>query len=137
MLQRAVAVVVILVACVLGLQHGAHAMPKAMPPESSFGYFQHKEPAFSKDNECYHNVSKQAAGPGWPYPHPCVGPQLTGTAPLCAQAEVETLCQRCAKVTKSEVVYPLCCQDKEDAREWCVLYLNYGLQSPESTSAPT
>ncbi|RZF33163.1 hypothetical protein LSTR_LSTR004849 [Laodelphax striatellus] len=29
---------------------------------------------------------------------------------------VQILCQTCAKVTKSEIVYPMCCTNKEDAR---------------------
>ncbi|GLH07456.1 Uncharacterized protein GBIM_12907 [Gryllus bimaculatus] len=40
----------------------------------------------------------------------------------------EALCQRCAKSTKSTMVYPMCCRNQEEVREWCVRYLDYGLQ---------
>ncbi|EEB11382.1 conserved hypothetical protein [Pediculus humanus corporis] len=42
--------------------------------------------------------------------------------------EIETLCQKCAKQTKSSVVYPMCCQNREEAREWCQKYISFGLQ---------
>ncbi|KAK6623403.1 hypothetical protein RUM43_009255 [Polyplax serrata] len=42
--------------------------------------------------------------------------------------EIETLCQKCAKQTKSSVVYPMCCQNREEAREWCQKYMSFGLQ---------
>ncbi|KAK3925392.1 Reticulon-2 [Frankliniella fusca] len=38
---------------------------------------------------------------------------------------VEELCQRCAKLTKSNVVYPMCCEDHDAAREWCFSYVNF------------
>ncbi|XP_015521029.1 uncharacterized protein LOC107225167 [Neodiprion lecontei] len=41
--------------------------------------------------------------------------------------ETESICQRCAKKTKSPVVYPWCCTNHEGAREWCENYLFYGL----------
>ncbi|XP_067007171.2 uncharacterized protein [Anabrus simplex] len=40
----------------------------------------------------------------------------------------ETLCQRCAKSTKSPMVYPMCCVNEEEVQIWCVRYLSYGLQ---------
>ncbi|XP_026290290.1 uncharacterized protein LOC113214972 [Frankliniella occidentalis] len=46
--------------------------------------------------------------------------------------EVEELCQMCAKKTKSNVVYPMCCQDEEEVRQWCDAYVNFPLrQRPE------
>ncbi|XP_034244881.1 uncharacterized protein LOC117647285 [Thrips palmi] len=48
-------------------------------------------------------------------------------------AEVETLCQRCAKTTKSPVVFPMCCNDKEEAREWCKRYLEFGVGAPATS----
>ncbi len=33
--------------------------------------------------------------------------------------EVRELCQRCAKVTKSKLAYPMCCENRDDARAWC------------------
>ncbi|PNF15644.1 hypothetical protein B7P43_G15601, partial [Cryptotermes secundus] len=42
--------------------------------------------------------------------------------------DTETLCQRCAKSTKSITLYPLCCDKKETVREWCESYLNFGIR---------
>ncbi|GLV42679.1 uncharacterized protein CBL_03419 [Carabus blaptoides fortunei] len=42
-------------------------------------------------------------------------------------AEVEINCQKCAKVTKSDIVYPMCCSDKDEAYRWCYNYVNFGL----------
>ncbi|XP_014251837.1 uncharacterized protein LOC106667993 [Cimex lectularius] len=39
----------------------------------------------------------------------------------------ETTCQRCAKETKSVIVYPMCCEGRESAREWCTTFINYGI----------
>jgi len=33
--------------------------------------------------------------------------------------EVREVCQRCAKVTKSRLAYPMCCEDQDNARQWC------------------
>ena len=44
-----------------------------------------------------------------------------------SDGDVMTLCQRCAKTTKSHIVYPMCCQNQEEAREWCDRYLNFGI----------
>ncbi|XP_048515193.1 uncharacterized protein LOC125501959 [Athalia rosae] len=46
---------------------------------------------------------------------------------MSCTSQTENLCQRCAKQTKSVVVYPWCCTDHEGAREWCENYLHYGL----------
>lgn len=35
------------------------------------------------------------------------------------------LCESCTKLTKNEVVYPLCCEDKENVRGWCKKFLEY------------
>ncbi|OXA60312.1 uncharacterized protein LOC110843672 isoform X2 [Folsomia candida] len=40
--------------------------------------------------------------------------------------EVRELCQRCAKVTKSKLAYPMCILDEEHAREWCSKLLMVG-----------
>ncbi|XP_015599542.1 uncharacterized protein LOC107269798 [Cephus cinctus] len=42
--------------------------------------------------------------------------------------ETASLCQKCAKETKSDVVYPWCCTNHEGARTWCENYLYFGLQ---------
>ncbi|XP_019867711.1 uncharacterized protein LOC109596587 [Aethina tumida] len=42
------------------------------------------------------------------------------------------VCQRCAKTTKSPLVYPMCCSNQEDAFNWCVRYVNFGnVNKPE------
>ena len=43
------------------------------------------------------------------------------------QEEVRELCQRCAKVTRSTVAYPLCCQPRENPRIWCMKFLAFGI----------
>ena len=43
------------------------------------------------------------------------------------QEEVRDLCQRCAKVTRSTVAYPLCCQPRENPRIWCMKFLAFGI----------
>ncbi|XP_031356579.1 uncharacterized protein LOC116180634 [Photinus pyralis] len=42
-------------------------------------------------------------------------------------SKVQDTCQRCAKVTKSNVVYPLCCGNEDDVFVWCQRYLEYGI----------
>nr|CAD7462436.1 unnamed protein product [Timema tahoe] len=42
--------------------------------------------------------------------------------------EIDTLCQRCAKSTKSSLVYPMCCQNKEEVMDWCKRYISFGIQ---------
>lgn len=46
---------------------------------------------------------------------------------LSTQEEVRELCQRCAKVTRSTVAYPLCCQPREAPRTWCIKFLAFGI----------
>lgn len=38
------------------------------------------------------------------------------------------LCMRCAKETKSELVYPLCCADEDEVLGWCHDYIFFGKQ---------
>ncbi|CAG2115563.1 unnamed protein product [Medioppia subpectinata] len=40
--------------------------------------------------------------------------------------DVRSVCEKCAKVTKSDMAYPLCCSQRSD-REWCQLFLDYTL----------
>lgn len=42
------------------------------------------------------------------------------------QTDVEVTCQRCAKLTKSRIVYPMCCYNDEDVHTWCENYIGYG-----------
>lgn len=101
--ERAVAVVVVLLGCLLCLQHGVDAAP----PPFGFKLLQPAAPKalepvkYTRDNACY---------PGAKH-----------------DPKVEELCQRCAKTTKSDMVYPMCCGDEEATREWCQEYLAYGI----------
>eukprot|EP00099_Drosophila_melanogaster_P012409 NP_001286730.1 uncharacterized protein Dmel_CG4269, isoform C [Drosophila melanogaster] len=36
------------------------------------------------------------------------------------------LCMRCAKVTKSEFVYPMCCGNEDGIKDWCREYVYFG-----------
>ncbi|CAH1119580.1 unnamed protein product [Phaedon cochleariae] len=36
------------------------------------------------------------------------------------------ICQRCAKQTKSPIVYPMCCNEEDEVHSWCFRYTNYG-----------
>lgn len=36
------------------------------------------------------------------------------------------VCQHCAKQTKSNIAYPMCCTNEDDAYNWCGQYINYG-----------
>ncbi|CAG2063079.1 unnamed protein product [Timema podura] len=47
---------------------------------------------------------------------------------LATKEEIDTLCQRCAKSTKSSLVYPMCCQNKEEVMDWCKRYISFGIQ---------
>ncbi|XP_073988133.1 uncharacterized protein [Rhodnius prolixus] len=52
---------------------------------------------------------------------------IAGPRDECKENEhVETLCQTCAKRTKSNIVYPMCCFGQEEAKEWCDRYTKYG-----------
>lgn len=42
-------------------------------------------------------------------------------------SKLQDTCQRCAKITKSNVVYPLCCSNEDDVFVWCQRYLEYGI----------
>ncbi|KFM80769.1 hypothetical protein X975_25707, partial [Stegodyphus mimosarum] len=61
--------------------------------------------------------------------------ETTGSPfPLCEPgAERRDICERCAKVTKSVLAYPMCCNDEENAFGWCQEFLNYTL--PEGASS--
>ncbi|KAH8401447.1 hypothetical protein KR009_005531, partial [Drosophila setifemur] len=38
------------------------------------------------------------------------------------------LCMRCAKVTKSSMIYPMCCSNDDGIKDWCNAYVFYGEQ---------
>lgn len=37
------------------------------------------------------------------------------------------LCQRCAKESKSTIVFPLCCSNIDNVKDWCKEYIYFGL----------
>ncbi|CAH0547486.1 unnamed protein product [Brassicogethes aeneus] len=63
-------------------------------------------------------------------------PNNNGDEDRCIQDDVEVIeiCQRCAKQTKSPIVYPMCCKNEEDALNWCNSYINYGKPSNQPYS---
>lgn len=40
--------------------------------------------------------------------------------------ETMELCMRCAKITKSTIVYPLCCANEDGVKQWCHDYVFFG-----------
>ncbi|BES88525.1 Hypothetical protein NTJ_01331 [Nesidiocoris tenuis] len=58
----------------------------------------------------------------------CAAPQSRYDWDECLTSErVTELCQKCAIKSKSNIVYPMCCEAREEAREWCERFLAYGL----------
>ncbi|XP_053696318.1 uncharacterized protein LOC128743716 [Sabethes cyaneus] len=43
--------------------------------------------------------------------------------------DVNELCQRCSKVTKSALVFPMCCSNEDETMDWCKAYVYYGIQN--------
>ncbi|XP_065076151.1 uncharacterized protein LOC135699758 [Ochlerotatus camptorhynchus] len=43
--------------------------------------------------------------------------------------DVNELCQRCSKVTKSAIVFPMCCSNEDETMDWCKAYVYYGIQN--------
>lgn len=43
--------------------------------------------------------------------------------------DVNELCQRCSKVTKSSIVFPMCCSNEDQTMDWCKAYVYYGIQN--------
>ncbi|XP_052868050.1 uncharacterized protein LOC128274005 [Anopheles cruzii] len=43
--------------------------------------------------------------------------------------DVNELCQRCSKVTKSALVFPMCCSNEDETMNWCREYVYYGIQT--------
>ncbi|XP_066260216.1 uncharacterized protein [Euwallacea similis] len=46
--------------------------------------------------------------------------------PCTSDSTKEEVCQRCAKQTKSPIVYPMCCRNEENVYDWCYSYISYG-----------
>lgn len=42
-----------------------------------------------------------------------------------AASELQSICEKCSKVTKSVMAYPMCCDAVSDARLWCKKFLEY------------
>uniref|UniRef100_A0A182TVP4 Uncharacterized protein n=1 Tax=Anopheles melas TaxID=34690 RepID=A0A182TVP4_9DIPT len=43
--------------------------------------------------------------------------------------DINELCQRCSKVTKSSLVFPMCCNNEDHTMTWCKEYVYYGIQT--------
>ncbi|XP_049533078.1 uncharacterized protein LOC125949783 [Anopheles darlingi] len=43
--------------------------------------------------------------------------------------DTNELCQRCSKVTKSSLVFPMCCSNEDETLTWCREYVYYGIQT--------
>uniref|UniRef100_A0A453YNM8 Uncharacterized protein n=1 Tax=Anopheles funestus TaxID=62324 RepID=A0A453YNM8_ANOFN len=43
--------------------------------------------------------------------------------------DINELCQRCSKVTKSSMVFPMCCNNEDHTMTWCKEYVYYGIQT--------
>ncbi|KAJ8970476.1 hypothetical protein NQ317_017742 [Molorchus minor] len=39
------------------------------------------------------------------------------------------ICQKCAKQTKSPIVYPMCCNEEDEVHNWCYRYTTYGKEA--------
>ncbi|XP_055607251.1 uncharacterized protein LOC129754991 [Uranotaenia lowii] len=46
-----------------------------------------------------------------------------------ADEDLNELCQRCSKVAKSGIVYPMCCSNTDKTEDWCRAYVYYGIQN--------
>lgn len=42
-------------------------------------------------------------------------------------SELRNTCEKCAKLTKSDLAYSMCCSGKDGVRSWCFDFLNYSL----------
>ncbi|XP_058129515.1 uncharacterized protein LOC131284216 [Anopheles ziemanni] len=49
--------------------------------------------------------------------------------PCYEDEDINELCQRCSKVTKSSIVFPMCCGNEDETRNWCQDYVYYGIQT--------
>ncbi|KAL1516917.1 hypothetical protein ABEB36_000749 [Hypothenemus hampei] len=56
---------------------------------------------------------------------PTSGDKWTEDNPCLSNNTRLEVCQRCAKITKSPIVYPMCCKNKEEGFSWCMRYLKY------------
>ncbi|KAJ8919663.1 hypothetical protein NQ315_006191 [Exocentrus adspersus] len=56
------------------------------------------------------------------------GGEWSSSAYGCNNADSKKIeiCQRCAKQTKSPIVYPMCCNEEDEVHFWCYRYTTYG-----------
>ena len=47
----------------------------------------------------------------------------------CVHEKVHDICETCAKLTRSEVAFPLCCKNIDGVREWCQEYFDFTLKT--------
>ncbi|KAK7579831.1 hypothetical protein V9T40_000460 [Parthenolecanium corni] len=71
----------------------------------------------------YGNLSAYPSFPTWKVYH-----QIQANACLSTETEIDVqdVCQRCAKETKSDVVYSMCCSNQDEAQTWCLKAIHYG-----------
>ncbi|XP_052889429.1 uncharacterized protein LOC128297774 [Anopheles moucheti] len=43
--------------------------------------------------------------------------------------DLNELCQRCSKVSKLSIVFPMCCNNEDHTMTWCRDYVYYGIQT--------
>ncbi|KAG8188577.1 hypothetical protein JTE90_007183 [Oedothorax gibbosus] len=94
----------ILVVFLTSTNHQVHSNPIQYSKWDEYVRMSKDEFLYSKDNKCRHG------------------------------GEVRNLCEKCAKVTKNEVVFPLCCQDKKGVASWCREFLDYRPVEPALSS---
>lgn len=46
--------------------------------------------------------------------------------PCFSDPNIMNLCQRCAKESKSKIVFPLCCSNIDKVKDWCEAYIYFG-----------
>lgn len=53
--------------------------------------------------------------------------RIKGDEPRYCQIGTSTrdMCETCAKATKSEMAFALCCVNKENVRDWCEKFINF------------
>ncbi|XP_037947400.1 uncharacterized protein LOC119680545 [Teleopsis dalmanni] len=91
------------------LTYNSNIMITARPSESADLELDDAE-LLSNPNEYYGNLT----------------PEIVKKVKMCdADMETMELCMRCAKITKSHIVYPLCCANEDEVRYWCRDYVYY------------
>ena len=47
---------------------------------------------------------------------------------------IRDICERCAKITRSEMAFNLCCTDKDEVRDWCTQFFEFSYVSTTEKS---